>query len=137
MSFVKSFTVKGVTYNVEMASAISQDEVQSLLTSPIYERALVCSQTGVNMDLDVLRAMFEGMPSHIKKEVVARILHKAVIHGEKNTVSVEDFRGRMVAYNTLLAHVLEWNLGDFFESLPSVQEGGRAAMTGRGDLETQ
>lgn len=137
MSFVKSFTVKGVTYNAEMASALSQDEVQSFLTSQVVERAAMCAESLIELDMDVLVKMFQCMNPALKREVVQRLLHKTVIHGGKTLVSVDDFRGRLVEYNTLLAMLLEWNLADFFESLPSVKKDERAAIQNHQSKEAQ
>lgn len=120
MSQVKAFTVGAKTYNAVMASAVKQDELLSLLTAPLMERALAAAQVGKEMDDAILGPMFMSMP-HVTKTKIAEILMNQVfIAGTSIPVTVEDFSGRMVEYNQLLAKLLRFNLSDFFDWLPSV-----------------
>lgn len=117
MSVVKSFTVGGTTYNVVMASAVKQDELVSLLTAPIMERAMGAARAGLPMDDGILVPMFMAMHHSVKQQVAAILLHQTAIVGGNALVSVDDFTGRMVEYNTLLVHILKFNLSDFFDWL--------------------
>lgn len=117
MSVVKSFTVGNTTYNVVMASAVKQDELLSLLTTPIMERAYGAARKGVPMDDAVLVPMFMAMPHTVKHQVAAILMNQVAIVGGNTLVTVDNFAGKMVEYNTLLAQILRFNLSDFFDWL--------------------
>lgn len=124
---VKSFTIGGVQYNAAMASAVDQDKLLSLLTAPLIERAYAAAREGKELDNDILMPMFMGMPQQTKAQVVEILMGRVVINGADRPISVADFGGKLVQYNQLLAELLKWNLGDFFEWLPSVQSDEKAA----------
>ena len=126
MSQVKSFTIGGVTYNAAMAVAVDQDKLLSLLTAPVMDRALGAAKIGQELDNSILVPMFMAMPSALKAQVASILIGRVVIHGNSTAVTVEDFGGRMVQYNTLLGELLRWNLSDFFDWLPGVLSDDRA-----------
>lgn len=126
MSQVKSFTIGGVTYNAAMAVAVDQDKLLSLLTAPVMDRALGAAKIGQELDNSILVPMFMAMPSALKAQVASILIGRVVIHGNSTAVTVEDFGGRMVQYNTLLGELLRWNLSDFFDWLPGVLSDARA-----------
>lgn len=110
----KSFTVGSISVNAAMASAIAQDEVLSVISSEIIQRAAVAARGGLEMGEKILVPMFMAMPSQAKQRVVNVLLERAFVSGTERKVSVADFQGRMVEYNTLLAQILLWNFEDFF-----------------------
>lgn len=110
----KSFTVGSMSVNAAMASAIAQDEVLSVISSEIIQRAAVASRGGVEMGEKILVPMFMSMPSQAKQRVANVLLERAFVSGTERKVSVADFQGKMVEYNTLLAQILLWNFEDFF-----------------------
>ncbi len=112
---IKSFTVGNVTYNAVMASAVKQDELLSLLTAALMERGVALASMGQALGDEALVPMFMAMPAERKQAVAAILMHKVVIAGTEQMVSVADFSGRMVEYNRLLANLLRWNLTDFFD----------------------
>jgi CO dehydrogenase/acetyl-CoA synthase delta subunit len=124
---VKSFTIGGVQYNAAMASAVDQDRLLSILSASLLERALTAAKSGVELDNDVLMPMFMAMPQQIKTQVAEVLMGKVVINGGDRAVSVADFGGKLVHYNQLLAELLRWNLSDFFDWLPNVLAGEKAA----------
>lgn len=126
MSQVKSFTIGGVTYNAAMAVAVDQDKLLSLLTAPVMDRALGAAKLGQDLDNSILVPMFMAMPSALKAQVASILTGRVVIHGQNTPITVEDFGGRMVQYNTLLGELLRWNLSDFFDWLPGVLNDARA-----------
>lgn len=126
MSQVKSFTIGGVTYNAAMAVAVDQDKLLSLLTAPVMDRALGAAKLGQDLDNSILVPMFMAMPSALKAQVASILTCRVVIHGQNTPITVEDFGGRMVQYNTLLGELLRWNLSDFFDWLPGVLNDDRA-----------
>lgn len=127
MSQVKSFTVGGAQYNAAMASAVDQDKLLSLMTAPVIERAMVAARSGLEVGDGVLVPMFMAMPQALKSQVSSILMGRVVINGTERTVDVSDFGGKMVHYNELLAQLLRWNLSDFFDWLPGVLSGERAA----------
>lgn len=124
---VKSFTIGGVTYNAAMASAVDQDKLLSLLTVPIMDRALGAAKIGQDLGNDILVPMFMAMHAAMKSQVAPMLTAMVRINGTNMPVAVEDFGGKMVNYNTLLAELLRWNLSDFFDWLPSVPSDAPAA----------
>lgn len=77
MESVKQFTVGDVTYSVARASAIDQDAILSLLTSPITERWAVLRQRGDVSDVEsMIMPMFMAMPQSIKQPVSGMLMKK-------------------------------------------------------------
>ncbi|AVD86189.1 hypothetical protein [Pseudomonas sp. SWI44] len=114
---VKSFTVGGVQYNAAMASAVDQDRLMSLLSAGLIERSLTAAATGKDLDSNILVPMFMAMPQAVKTQVAEVLTAKVLINGTTQAISASDFGGKMVQYNQLLAELLSWNLGDFFDWL--------------------
>lgn len=123
----KSFTVGSLNVNAAMASAIEQDEVLSIVSSEIINRAAVAARNGLKMGESILVPMFMSMPSQAKQRVAGILLSRCFVSGTAKMdedmqpvpgtarkVTVADFKGKMVEYNTLLAQVLLWNFEDFF-----------------------
>ena len=126
MSQVKSFTISNITYNAVMASAIQQDELLSLLTASIMQRGLQAALSDSDMGDSILVPMFMAMPQEIKRQVADKLLHKTVVNGGKDLITIENFNGKMVEYNKLLSQLLQWNLADFFIWLGSVLKDAKA-----------
>ena len=116
---VKSFTVGGVQYNAAMASAVDQDRLMSLLSAAVLERFATAAGAGLEVDDQMLCAMFMSMRQDVKAQVAQMIMARVLINGTERPVTVADFGGKMVQYNQLLAELLRWNLSDFFDWLPS------------------
>lgn len=119
MSQVQAFTVGDKTYNAVMASAVKQDELLSMLTATLLERAMAAAGAGQVLDDSVLGPMMMGMPYATKVKIAAIIMNHVFLNGTEIPVTIEDFSGRMVEYNQLLAKLLMWNLGDFSSWLRS------------------
>lgn len=130
MSLTKSFTVGSLSINAAMASAIEQDEVLSLVSSEVIQRAAIAARSKIEMGESVLVSMFFSMPSQVKQRVAAILLNRAFaagtskvdqsgnpVEGTARKVTVADFQGKMVEYNTLLAQLTLWNFEDFFTYL--------------------
>jgi len=129
MSQVKAFTVGARTFNAAQASAVKQDELLSMLTVPLMERAMGAAQLGKELDDAVLGPMFMSMNHAAKVKIAEILMNQVFIAGTSIPVTIDDFSGRMVEYNQLLAKLLRFNLSDFFDWLPLVlvAEGQTAA----------
>ena len=122
---VKPFTVGGVQYNAAMASAVDQDRLMSLLSAAVLERFATAAGAGLEVDDQMLCAMFRSMRQDVKSQVAQMIMARVLINGTERPVTVADFGGKMVQYNQLLSELLRWNLSDFFDWLPSGAKGAR------------
>lgn len=120
MSYVKQFTVGGCSYNATMASAADQDKLMSLLSAALIERAVAMARQGKTIGNDVLIPMFMAMHHDRKAQVTALLLGNVQVSGTGTRIDIEHFRNKLVQYNQLLAELLVWNLGDFFDYLLSV-----------------
>lgn len=116
---VKPFTIGGVQYNAAMASAVDQDRLMSLLSGAVLERFHTAAGAGLEVNDQVICAMFMSMRQDVKAQVVQILMTRVFINGTERAVTVADFGGKMVQYNQLLAELLRWNLSDFFDWLPS------------------
>lgn len=114
MSHVKQFTVGNLTVNAAMASAVQQDELLSLLSATLLSRAVNAAQLGEGMGEQILIPMFMSMPQPLKKQVVSLITQRIFVSGTETPVTVNDFSGKMVEWNTLLSKLILWNLEGFF-----------------------
>lgn len=127
MSQVKAFTVGARTFNAAQASALKQDELLSMLTAHLMMRAMAAAKEGKELDDAILAPMFMAMDHPTKVKIAEIILNQVFIAGTSIPVTIEDFSGRMVEYNQLLAKLLRFNLSDFFDWLPLVLAEGQTA----------
>lgn len=125
MSTVKSFSVGAMTVNASMPSALEQDEVLSLISSEVIQRATIAANSSVSMGEEILTTMFMSMPTLHKRRVSEIVLSKAFVSGTQTKVSVADFQGKMVEYNKLLSQLILWNYEDFFTYLASALNAGK------------
>lgn len=108
---VKSFTVKGGSYNVARASAVAQDELLSILTQALIQR-LSAGEPGKPVDEDVIFFMFLAMPHQAKLKIDELMLDRVFKKGTQNQVALADVDA--MDWNRLRAKVLIWNLQGFF-----------------------
>lgn len=126
---VTSITVGNATYNAGQAPAVEQDKLMSLLSARLIERAVIMAKQGESVDRHLVTSMFMTMPQDVKSQVAEIMLRPVVIAGTTQKVTVQDFGGKMVQYNQLLAELFEWNLSDFFDYLRSVLSAEPVAAT--------
>lgn len=119
---VKSFTIGGKQYNAAMAAAVDQDRLLSLLGASLIQRFVMRADQGKTLEDSVLVTMLMSMDHPTKAQVSEILMGKVQTPAGTGAVpvTVRDFGGQMVHYNQLLAELLRWNLGDFFDWLPSV-----------------
>lgn len=117
MSLPKSFIVGSLSVNAAMATALEQDEVLSLISSEVIHRASVAARNDIAFGEQVMVSMFLSMPSQAKQRVASILLGRCFVTGTERKISVAEFQGKMVDYNTLLAQLTLWNFEDFFTYL--------------------
>mgnify|MGYP000856116435 CR=1 FL=1 len=118
MSHTKSFQIGSLCVNAAMASALEQDEVMSLISAEVINRAYMAARTeNASMGEQILTNMFFSMPSQVKQRVAGVLLSRVFVAGTQQKVTVNDFAGKMVDYNTLLSQLTLWNFDDFFTYL--------------------
>lgn len=122
MSHVKAFTVGSKTYNAAMASAVKQDELLGMLTAPLMQRGIAAAKVGKEIDDSVIAPMLMSMDHPTKVKIADIIMCQVFVAGTQIPVTIDDFSGRMVEYNMLLAQLLRFNLGDFSQWLSNVLE---------------
>lgn len=104
-----------------MASAISQDEMLSLVGLTFLERMF--SQDATRSPEEVMLPVFLTMNHNVKKRCVEILTEKLFIDGQADVrVSVKDFQGNLIEWNKLLAQLTAWNFEDFFTWQASVRE---------------
>jgi len=108
---VKTFTLKGGSYNVARASAVAQDELLSLLTQSLIQR-LSAAGLGKPVDEDVIFFMFLAMPHAVKLKIDELMLERVYKKGSQQQVTLNEC-GAM-DWNRLRAKALLWNLEGFF-----------------------
>lgn len=108
---VKSFTLKGGSYNVARASAVAQDELLSLLTQPLVQK-LAASAPGRPIEEDVIFFMFLAMPHAAKLKIDELMLDRVFKKGTEQQVALAD--ADVMDWNRLRAKALIWNLEGFF-----------------------
>ena len=108
---VKSFALRGGSYNVARASAVAQDELLSLLTQPLVQR-LSAAAPGKPVDEDVIFFMFLSMPHAAKIKIDELMLDRVFKKGSQQQVTLADVD--VMDWNRLRARTLIWNLEGFF-----------------------
>lgn len=114
---VKTFAVGDKTISAAMASAVGQDELLSIISQPIFQSFLIAAQGGVEVTTKQLALRLMTFKPAEKARIVDILTERAYLQGTETRVSPKDFQGHMMQWNTLLAQLLEWNVGDFFDSL--------------------
>lgn len=128
MLATKCFEVAGKRIDVAMASAVKQDELLGLLAQRLFVGAGQAKRIGTELSEDIVLLMMVGLPADIKAKVSAILTEKAFVVGANPTpISIEDFNGKIVEWNRLLAKLVLWNLGDFFDLLRSADLDAGAA----------
>jgi len=128
--YVKSFQIGSLSINAAMPSALEQDEVLSLIGADIIQRAAIMARQGEQAGEAMLTSMFLSMHHQVKQRVATLLLSKAIVTGTKTPLSIADFQGKMIEYNTLLAQLTLWNFNDFFIWLgDAVRESAPAQAT--------
>lgn len=119
MALVKSFKVGEVAVVAVQPSAVLQDELLGLMTTKIYVAAQVAAKAGSDLGVKECAFMLMTVPAAEKRRMVEILTENVTLEGTdgKVKVSVRDFQGQMVLWNTLLAELLIWNLADFFDYL--------------------
>ena len=119
MSLVKSFKVGDVAVEAIQPSAVLQDELLGLMTTKIYVAAQVAAKAGTDLGVKECAFMLMTIPAAEKRRMTEILTDGVTIAGSngKVKVSVKDFQGKMVLWNTLLAELLLWNFADFFDYL--------------------
>jgi len=108
---VKSFTLKGGSYNVARASAVAQDELLSILTQALIQR-LSAGEPGKPVEEDVIFFMFLSMPHQVKLKIDDLMLDRVFKKGTQQQVTLAD--ADAMDWNRLRAKALIWNLAGFF-----------------------
>ena len=118
MAYTKSFTVDGQAFSAAQASAVRQDELLGVISLKLYTAFQVAAKTAIsNFGVKECAFMLMAIPHEQKETIVEILKEKVFLQGTEIRVSAKDFQGRMVAWNTLLAELLLWNLSDFFSYL--------------------
>lgn len=129
MSQVKAFTVGARTFNAAQASAVKQDELLSMLTAPLMERAMAAIRVGKVIDESIVGPMLMSMPHSAKVKIAEILMGQIFVAGTAIPVTIDDFSGQMVHYNQLLAKLLIWNISDFFDWLLVVLKDAQQPQT--------
>lgn len=111
MEQVKSFSLKGGSYNVARASAVAQDELLSLLTQALIQR-LSASKPGEPVNEDVIFFMFLSMPHNVKQKIDELMLDRVFKKGTQQQITIAE--ADAMDWNRLRAKSLIWNLEGFF-----------------------
>jgi hypothetical protein len=108
---VKSFALKGGSYNVARASAVAQDELLSILTQALIQR-LAQAKPGAPVDEDVIFFMFLAMPHAAKIKIDELMLDRVFKKGTQQQITINE--SDAMDWNRLRAKALIWNLEGFF-----------------------
>ncbi|WPJ55555.1 hypothetical protein RCIP0093_00028 [Klebsiella phage RCIP0093] len=115
MSLVKTFTAGDVTVNAAMPSAIEQDELLSLVSAQFIAHAANVYKNGGELGVKDVTLLLTAVPHHIKQRIAEVLLSKAMTAGTNTKITVNDFPGKMMTLNTLLAELFLWVYADFFD----------------------
>lgn len=115
MSVIKTFTAGEMTINAAMPSALEQDEILSLVSVPFIAHAGRVYADGGELTVKNVVLMLTAIPFNIKTRIAEVLLSKAFVASTKTRVTVNDFSGKMMTLNTLLAELFLWIYSDFFD----------------------
>lgn len=115
MSLVKTFTAGDITVNAAMPSAFEQDELLSMSSALFIAHAANVYKNGGELSVKDVALLFAAVPYHIKQRIEEVLLSKAMVAGTNTKITVNDFPGKMMTLNTLLAELFLWGYADFFD----------------------
>ena len=117
----KIFTVDDKRYEVAMASAVKQNELLGLVAQRLFIASDIAKKGGATLNETSVMITLMTSKTEEKTKIEKILLEQAVEVGTSNLISIKDFEGKMVAWNTLIAQVLIWNLSDFFALLANAK----------------
>lgn len=119
----------GVTYNIAMASAVDQRSImfklgRSGLTEMVRQMALaeIGSSRADVVALAIVGKMIQVMPEEDFNYIADKLLARVYREGDRNQVTLDDFRGEMQAYVHLVVLALGVNFKDFSQLLTIFQK---------------
>ena len=119
----------GVTYNIAMASAVDQRSImfklgRSGLTEMVRQMALaeIGSSRADVVALAIVGKMIQVMPEEDFNYIAGKLLARVYREGDRNQVTLDDFRGEMQAYVHLVVLALGVNFKDFSQLLTIFQK---------------
>ena len=115
MSLIKTFTASDITVNAAMPNAFEQDELLSLSSALFIAHAANVYKNGGELSVKDVALLFAAVPYHIKQRIEEVLLSKAMVAGTNTKITVNDFPGKMMTLNTLLAELFLWVYADFFD----------------------
>lgn len=115
MSLIKTFTAGDMTINAAMPAALEQDEILSLVSVPFIAHAGRVYADGGELTVKNVVLMLTAIPFNVKTRIAEVLLSKALVAGTQTKVTVNDFSGKMMTLNTLLAELFLWIYADFFD----------------------
>lgn len=123
---VRAIKIGNVTYNVAQAPADQQKSLMLLIAGIVAMRG---ATSGIEeIDTKLLIGSLIMMPEDKFDNIARIVLYKTVISGEKTTIDVKDFQGRMSDYFQLIAEAVAYNLNDFFTYLDADRAAAKTAV---------
>lgn len=129
MDYIGRVVQGGTTYNVAMASAVDQRSImfklgRSGLTEMVRQMALaeIGSSRADVVALAIVGKMIQVMPEEDFNFIADKLLARVYREGDKNQVTLDDFRGEMQAYVHLVVLALGVNFKDFSQLLTIFQK---------------
>lgn len=122
MSLIKTFTAGDITINAAMPSALEQDEILSLVSVPFIAHAGRVYADGGELSVKNVVLMLTAIPFNVKTRISEVLLSKAFVSGTQTKITVNDFSGKMMTLNTLLAELFLWIYADFFDYVQSANK---------------
>ncbi len=119
MDQIQKVTAGNKTYNVVQASAVQQKSLLLMVGAIVAYRH---ASSGVKeISVDFLKGALISMPEETIDKIIEIVLHKTVLSGSNEIISIDSFQGGMNEFFTLVAGAVKVNLDDFFTSLESAQ----------------
>lgn len=122
MSLIKTFTAGDITVNAAMPSAIEQRELLPLVSAQFIAHVANIYKNGGELSVKDVALLFAATPYHIIQRIDEVLLSKAMVAGTNTKVTVNDFSGKMMTLNTLLAELFLWIYADFFDFVQNANE---------------
>lgn len=115
MSLIKTFTAGNITVNAAMPNPFEQRELLSLVSAHFIAHVANVYKNGGELSVKDVTLLFTATPYHIMQRIDEVLLSKAMVAGTNTKVTVNDFSGKMMTLNTLLAELFLWVYADFFD----------------------
>lgn len=124
---VKQVTIGSESYNIAQSTAKQQKTLLSIVGALCAYNA--ASADVIEIDVEFLRGTLLALGEEKLDKIEALTFYRIFKSGSEHSITIEEFKGNMSGYLTIMAHAIKENLQDFFMLLDEERANARQAVS--------